>query len=102
MTTKRKESARVGKARGKPATKNIGKTSPPPRYTKNQALLDVMKAGGGTRDVLVAAMDKLYAKHGGKSNPDGTRLHIELTLPTLLAFGVIAKDESGAYRLVKR
>jgi hypothetical protein len=59
MTSKKK--TRVRKTRNKPAAKAGGK------YTKNQALLDAMRAGGGTREELVAATDKLYVKRGGES-----------------------------------
>ncbi len=88
---------RTAKARTKkPVTKKP--TKPTARYTKNDALRDAMRGGGGTGDAIVAAMDRLYVEHGGKSNPDGTRLHLDLTLPVLVSFGVVERDDSGAYR----
>ena len=77
-----------------PESKAKAKPEPAERFTRVQALAQVMKAGTTDVDKILAEADKTYAKKTGReSNPKETKWNYGYVKATLLAFGVATEAD---------
>ena len=74
----------------KKAEAAMKKESTPAKKTRPQVFLDIMEAGGGTKQELIATMKEKYAG----SDTEAT-YQVGMFISVLTVFGVLAKDDTG-------
>lgn len=92
---KQPEATATGNRRGQPGVNPF-----PKRYTRQQALIDVLKDGVTDIAKVISKADDLVVKNGGKSNTDGVKTDLDWFVTVAVGIGV-AELKDGKLTLNK-